>query len=111
MNRPITTLRYSALAEGVSYLVLLFIAMPLKYAAGIDEAVRWVGWLHGLLFILLCSSLLWAKFKGGLGWPLGWLVFFASLVPFGAFWADAKLRRRYAPCGCKSQSTPTMTSA
>ncbi|MGF1449669.1 MAG: DUF3817 domain-containing protein [Opitutales bacterium] len=85
-------LRWTALSEGVSWLVLLFIARPLKYGAGIPEAVFIVGMIHGILFMALVGALCWAKVKSPLTWPLGWLIFFASLVPFGAFWADLKLR-------------------
>ena len=52
MTNPITQFRIIALAEGISFLVLLGIAMPLKYAAGNPEPVRIVGWIHGGLFVL-----------------------------------------------------------
>ncbi|HET7817818.1 MAG TPA: DUF3817 domain-containing protein, partial [Bacteroidia bacterium] len=48
------------LAEGLSFIILLAIAMPLKYFAGIPAAVRIVGMLHGLLFIAFCITLLHA---------------------------------------------------
>lgn len=41
----------------ISFLVLLFVAMPLKYAAGIPEAVKYTGWAHGILFILYVAFL------------------------------------------------------
>jgi integral membrane protein len=44
-------LRLSALLEGISFLVLLGIAMPLKYMAGIPEPVTVIGWAHGVLFV------------------------------------------------------------
>jgi len=89
----IRTIRFSALTEGVSYLVLVFIAMPLKY--GLDEplAVRVVGLLHGLLFILVTLLLTYARWKLILPTKLALQVFVASLIPFGAFWADLKLKR------------------
>ncbi len=40
-----------AIAEGISFLILLFIAMPLKYFAELPEVVLYVGWIHGVLFI------------------------------------------------------------
>jgi integral membrane protein len=43
--------RWVAIAEGVSFLVLLGIAMPLKYFAGMPEAVKIIGMLHGILFV------------------------------------------------------------
>jgi integral membrane protein len=56
LNTPIRRLRFVGFVEGVSYLVLLFIAMPLKYWAGMPLAVRVVGMLHGVLFILFFAA-------------------------------------------------------
>ena len=50
-------LRAVALAEGISFLVLLGVAMPLKYLADMPLAVRIAGWLHGLLFIAVLFML------------------------------------------------------
>ncbi|MEM1157200.1 MAG: DUF3817 domain-containing protein [Verrucomicrobiota bacterium] len=86
------TLRYTAIAEGVSYLILLFIAMPLKYGMGVEIAVRVVGMAHGILFLALCAALLYALWKSVISFPMSILVFVASLIPFGAFWADHRLR-------------------
>ena len=43
--------RITGIAEGISFLVLLLIAMPLKYLMHIPEAVKYTGWVHGALFI------------------------------------------------------------
>ncbi len=88
-------LRYAALLEGVSYLILLFIAMPLKYAAGLPLAVKIVGMAHGVLFIILCALLAYTLSKSIISFKLSVMVFIASLIPFGAFWADRKLKQRY----------------
>ena len=86
-------LRLVALLEGTSFLVLLFVAMPLKYLAGLPLAVRIVGSVHGLLFLMFLAAL----YRAGshCGWPLSrWLVaFVASVVPFGTFVFDPSLRR------------------
>ncbi len=77
--------------EAISLLVLLFIAMPLKYMAGMPEAVRVVGSIHGVLFILyVLAATLVAK---RLGWSIGKLVFayVISSVPFGPFIFDQQL--------------------
>lgn len=80
------------MAEGVSFLVLLGIAMPLKYAAGIVIAVKIAGWIHGALFIAFMYSLIVARAEAG--WDLkktaGYLV--AALLPFGPFVVDRRLR-------------------
>ncbi|MGC4232177.1 MAG: DUF3817 domain-containing protein [Niabella sp.] len=84
-----------AFAEGVSYLLLLLVAMPLKYYADFPEAVKYIGWLHGLLFVLFCIYLL--KVWIGLKWSFGkaLIAFIASLVPFGTFLLDARLKKEY----------------
>jgi integral membrane protein len=89
-------LRLVALLEGTSFLVLLFIAMPLKYLAGLPLAVRIVGSVHGGLFLIFLAVL----FRAGRerGWPPGrWLIaFVSSVVPFGTFLFDRSLRREIA---------------
>lgn len=89
-------LRYIALAEGVSWLALLFIAMPLKYMAGNPLAVKYVGMTHGLLFIALVVLLMLVLQERLISKSLGVKVFIASLVPFGTFVVDRKLKAAYA---------------
>ena len=91
LRTPLARLRYVALAEGWSYLLLLFIAMPLKYIWGYPEAVRVVGMLHGLLFVALAFTLLHAHSVRRWSFRFSGLIFAASLVPLGAFWMDRKL--------------------
>ena len=89
-------LRLVALLEGTSFLVLLFIAMPLKYLAGLPLAVRIVGSMHGVLFLMFMAVLYRAG--SARGWPLRrWLTaFVSSVVPFGTFMFDRSLRREIA---------------
>ncbi len=84
-----------AFLEGISYLLLLLIAMPLKYLANIPEGVKYIGWAHGVLFVLFCAYLL--KVWIGLKWSFGktFLAFVASLLPFGTFILDARLKKEY----------------
>ena len=86
-------LRLVAFLEGVSFLVLLLIAMPLKYLAGQPQAVKQVGMAHGLLFVLYLFLLIQQGIERR--WSVGKLAlgFLASLVPLGTFWADKKLFR------------------
>ena len=86
-------LRLTALAEGLSYIILLGIAMPLKYAFGRPEVVRVFGTIHGALFILLVLTLAHAQYEKKWGGRFSTLVFLSSLIPFGAFWMDLKLKR------------------
>ncbi len=84
--------RFIAVAEGISFLVLLLIAMPLKYFAHYEHAVKYVGWAHGLLFVIFIVLLLqvWIKYSWSLGKAA--LAFLASLLPFGTFVLDKKLK-------------------
>jgi integral membrane protein len=88
--------RVVALLEGSSFLALLCIAMPLKYLAGLPLAVRIMGSVHGLLFLMFMAAL----YRAGrqCDWPLrrSLLAFGASIVPFGTFIFDRSLRREIA---------------
>jgi len=86
-------LRIIGFAEGVSFLVLLAIAMPLKYFFGLPETVRVVGMAHGLLFVLYVLLVVQVKIEYDWSFKKMLLALLASLVPFGTFWADAKLFR------------------
>jgi len=90
MKSSLSVLRLLAFLEGISYLVLLGIAMPLKYYYNKPDAVKIVGMAHGILFVLYVINLLIVhlKFKWNMGKTLG--AFIASLVPFGTFYADKK---------------------
>lgn len=87
--------RIVSIAEGISYLVLLFIAMPLKYWADIPMAVRIVGSAHGFLFIVYMVALMrvWVAQEWKIWKVL--LAFFLSLVPFGAFGFEVPLKREW----------------
>jgi integral membrane protein len=92
MKNPVLLLRTLGLVEGASMLLLVGIAMPLKYMAGRPEAVRVVGMIHGLLWVAFCVQL--ARTMFGAKWPLGRgaLIFVASLIPFGPWLADRKMK-------------------
>ena len=86
-------LRLTALAEGLSYIILLGIAMPLKYAFGWPAAVRIFGTIHGALFILFVLTLAHAQHEKKWGTGFSILIFISSLIPLGAFWMDSRLKR------------------
>lgn len=92
-NTSIGRFRLIGLTEGASFLLLLLVAMPLKYMAGFPQPVKIMGWIHGLLFILYIISLINVKFS--LRWSLirVFVAFLASLIPFGTFVLDAQLRK------------------
>ena len=86
-------LRLVGLLEGVSFLLLLGIAMPLKYLAGMPLAVRVLGIVHGVLFVAFV--LLVFEAMGSLRWSLKQvgLALLASLLPFGTLLLDRRLRQ------------------
>ena len=93
-SHPIDRLRLASILDGVSYLILLGVAMPLKYLAGMPMAVRIVGMAHGILFLALCWCLLVALFDKRLSLKWCVIVFLCALVPFAPFFLDRKLKGR-----------------
>ena len=87
--------RHIGVMEGVSYLILLLIAMPLKYLAGIPWAVKSMGWAHGVLCVSFGFFLIrvWIKYKWSFGKTT--MAFVASLLPFGTFVLDKRLKKEY----------------
>jgi integral membrane protein len=98
VSNPVAAVRRLGWIEGVSFLVLLGVAMPLKYFAGLPRAVTWFGWAHGVLFVALC----WALWRTrAVGWDRRRMakVFVAALLPFGPFVLDRRLRAWEAEAG------------
>lgn len=93
MGNPLMQFRVVSLAEGMSFLVLLGIAMPLKYLAHSPQAVQIVGAIHGGLFVLYVL----ACFRVAVSekWSAGRVAeaLVSSLYPFGPFIFDRKLQR------------------
>ena len=96
LRTPLSRFRLVSILEGISYLLLLGIAMPLKYLAGYPPAVEVVGWAHGVLFILYVASV--AEVTIARRWSLKevFIALIASVVPFGPFLLDKRLKRRAA---------------
>jgi integral membrane protein len=94
LNNSIGRLRIIGILEGISLLVLMGIAMPLKYFAGNPEPVRITGWIHGVLFMLFMLAVLVVFFQRR--WPFRMLVFafLAAFFPFGTFIFDRYLRKQ-----------------
>lgn len=84
-------LRVLAFIEGVSFLVLLFITMPLKYAFDNPTPNKAFGMVHGLLFILYVFAVVQIKIEQNWQYRKMWLALLVSIIPFGTFWADNKL--------------------
>lgn len=80
-------------AEGISFLLLLLIAMPLKYLGRNPILVEWLGPIHGGLFLLYVASAVIVARILNWRWFTLLLAFTASVVPFGPFVFEAWLRR------------------
>ena len=89
-DTSITVFRWISILEAISFLLLLFIAMPLKYIWEMPEYVRIVGMAHGILFILYLLGGYWMYEK--LNWSVKTLliVFLSSVLPFGPFVVEKK---------------------
>jgi integral membrane protein len=94
VNNKIRTFRIIAIAEGVSFLALLLIAMPLKYFANLPEAVKITGWIHGVLFVLYIPAVFLVR--SVMRWSIFQLLMalVASVLPGGTFVVDNKLIRK-----------------
>lgn len=93
MKNVFTTFRKIAFLEGLSFLLLLFIAMPLKYLANFPMAVTVVGGIHGVLFIAFLY-LAW-EVKSEHKKNFSWLIkaFLASILPFGTIIMDKQWKQ------------------
>jgi integral membrane protein len=94
MKNRIINLRLIGFIEGVSFLVLLLIAMPLKYYWGFPMAVKITGWIHGVLFILYIIAVLMAIKAMEWNWFSTLVALSVSLVPIGTFVLDTSLKKR-----------------
>lgn len=88
-----TAFKITSYLEGLSYLGLLFIGVPMKYIMGNDKLVKMLGMPHGVLFV---AYIILAIYVFTLGNPFKWtrktffIVLAASIIPFGTFYIDKK---------------------
>ena len=92
MDKKLLWLRRAGIAEGISFLILLGIAMPLKYIFHQPMAVKIFGWVHGILFVTFLF-LAW-EVKTDRSKSLKWFAtaFLAAIIPTGTFFFDKKLK-------------------
>ena len=90
MDISVKSFKIISTLEAISFLVLLGIAMPLKYIWEMPQMVQWVGMAHGLLFILYIVGAVFISKK--LNWSLKTLIIVmaCSVLPFGPFYAERK---------------------
>lgn len=93
MKKRISFLRKAGIAEGISFLVLLFIAMPLKYFFSYPLAVTLIGWIHGVLFMTFLFAAYDYKTEAKKNTRWFTAAFAAALMPAGTFLFDKKLKK------------------
>lgn len=84
-------LRILGFVEGMSYLVLLGLCMPLKYLYDIPEPTSYIGMTHGVLFVAYCIWVFIVGYEKRWALTTTFLALLASLVPFGTFVADKRI--------------------
>ena len=90
-DKPIINLRRLALLEGISFLVILFVTMPLKYGLDMPSPNKWAGMVHGLLFVGYVAYLIWIWSDRRWEWRvLAWGLA-ASVIPFLVFWVERRV--------------------
>ena len=82
--------RFIAFLEGLSYLLLLFVATPVKYILGDPSYVKLLGMPHGVLFMAYIVFSVFMSFKQKWSIKVLLVVLLASIIPFGAFYVDKK---------------------
>jgi integral membrane protein len=92
-NTGVGRFRMVGFVEGLSFLVLLLIAMPLKYMAGFPQAVSVVGMIHGVLFVAYVILAIQLTFVENWGFKLLLILLIASLIPLGTFYTDYRYLR------------------
>ncbi len=92
-DKSLKRFRKVAIWEGISFILLVFVAMPIKYGLGIPQFVRVIGMAHGILFIAYVILLIQVAIEHDWPFKKSTLGFIASLLPFGPFIFDRKLER------------------
>ncbi|WP_296385223.1 DUF3817 domain-containing protein [Winogradskyella sp.] len=94
MPKLLPVFRITALLEGISYILLLFIATPIKYLYEDPQYVKMLGMPHGILFmayvvfaVIISSDMKWST-------RTLWIVLIASVIPFGTFYIDKKYLKK-----------------
>ena len=94
LRTNIGRLRIAGFLEGISYLALLCICMPLKYIGGIPESTFFVGMAHGIIFIIYCVLVMVVMMKYKWNLMKTFWALLASVLPFGTFVVDVRIFRQ-----------------
>ena len=93
LKSSLSRLRLIGLLEGISFIFLLGIAMPMKYQMGLPLVVKYTGWVHGVLFVAYLYAILNVYLDRGWSLLKVAAALLASLIPFGTFILDGRLRK------------------
>ncbi|NAS30222.1 DUF3817 domain-containing protein [Flavobacteriaceae bacterium R38] len=88
------TFRITAILEGISYLLLFAVSMPLKYLLNIPEPNIYIGYAHGFLFMAYVVLAIVLCYKKSWSFKLFIILFIASLLPFGTFYIDKRYLKK-----------------
>lgn len=92
-KKLIRNLRYSGIIEGISFLILLLIAMPLKYIFDKPQFVLVFGWIHGALFVTYAYFVVHAWTLRKWVFKKAFKVGIAAIIPLGTFYIDKELKK------------------
>jgi integral membrane protein len=92
-KKLLRNLRYSGIIEGISFLVLLLIAMPLKYIFHKPEFVLVFGWIHGALFVTYAYFVIRAWVVRKWTFKKAFRIGIASVIPLGTFFTDKEIKK------------------
>lgn len=95
-DHPLKQLLIVGIIEAITLLLLMFVAMPLKYMAGWQNATMVLGTLHGVGFILYVVLLIENVTAEYIGIWHALVSFIACMIPFGPFFVDRSIRRKLA---------------
>jgi integral membrane protein len=92
-KKLLRNLRYSGIVEGISFLVLLLFAMPMKYIFHKPEFVLVIGWIHGALFVTYAYFVIRAWIVRKWTFKKAFRIGIASIIPLGTFYTDKEIKQ------------------
>ena len=93
VKTPLGRFRVIAFLEGLSYILILFVTMPLKYQFDMPKPNLIIGMIHGILFMVYLYTAFRLKYSMDWNTRLTIKTFMASIIPFGTFYMDWKVFR------------------
>lgn len=91
--KALNQLRVIGITEGISYVFLLVVAMPLKYMFDYPIVVKYTGWAHGILFVLYIAAVFKVMFTAKWSYSRTLKYLIASFIPLATFFLDKELKK------------------